>query len=601
MATGKNGSFNITGKNGFTGRIIWSETYDISSNTSTLSLDLQIKSATYFSASGNDWRTYYPDGTIKVDGAAALSMSSTMGTHNVNFPVLNTWYDVNGNPSLPVSYGPITHNADGSKSVSIALYVTLATIDGIGGHGSKISGAQTITLTQIPRQATLSTAPNFNDEANPTITYSNPAGNAVEALEACISLTGAKDDIAYRAVPKTGTSYTFPLTEAERNVLRNATPNSNTLSVRFYLQTTIGGTVYRNYLTRTLTIVNGNPTLTATVTDSNSATTALTGDANKLVKYYSNATATASYGAVKGASVSSYQVTNGGQTLSAIPGTFNAVENGTFTFKVTDSRGNETTQPVTKPLIDYVKLSCNLGNNKPDTSGNMEIIAAGNYYNGSFGAVANTLTVQYRYKESGGSYGDWINLTATASGNTYSATGTLTGLDYRKSYVFQARAIDKLATETTPEYHAKTTPVFDWGENDFAFRVPVNMNGNKVSGLPTPTESADAVPKSYIDSAFPPLDVGVEYPTLERWMDGRILYTKRVDCGSMTNGMRVKITTDGGGAVRYVGVIGYNAPLDASEDVSLNFYFHDGIDCEVLCASTHEGLNLQIQVWYYKW
>ena len=68
-------------------------------------------------------------------------------------------------------------------------------------------------LDRIPRQADITSAPDFNDEQNPTIGYSNPAGNSVNSLQACISLTGASADVSYRDIPKTGSSYTFNLTE----------------------------------------------------------------------------------------------------------------------------------------------------------------------------------------------------------------------------------------------------------------------------------------------------------------------------------------------------------------------------------------------------
>lgn len=59
-----------------------------------------------------------------------------------------------------------------------------------------------------------------------------------------------------------------------------------------------------------------------------------------------------------------------------------------------------------------------------------EVKGTDNYFNGSFGKVANTLTVQYRYKTQGENYGSWTTVTATKSGNTYSATASISGLNY---------------------------------------------------------------------------------------------------------------------------------------------------------------------------
>lgn len=117
-------------------------------------------------------------------------------------------------------------------------------------------------------------------------------------------------------------------------------------------------------------------------------------------------------------------------------------------------------------------------------NGTATITFNGNYFNGSFGAVSNTLTVQYRYRVAGGTWGSWTAATATKSGNTYSGTATITGLDYRTKYGFQVRATDKLFTATTEEQTAIALPVFDWGENDFNFNVPVtapNLGRNAIN------------------------------------------------------------------------------------------------------------------------
>jgi hypothetical protein len=105
----------------------------------------------------------------------------------------------------------------------------------------------------------------------------------------------------------------------------------------------------------------------------------------------------------------------------------------------------------------------------------MTVLCSGNYFNGSFGAVNNTLTVQYRYKEYGGAFSDWTDMTVTKNGNYYSATASLTGLDYQQSYVFEAQAIDKLMTVPSTGSPIQSRPVFHWGENDFVFEVPVTF------------------------------------------------------------------------------------------------------------------------------
>lgn len=396
-----------------------------------------------------------PAGWLKIDG--------------VKYDFRNTFNDnrtSSGEKTLFTKTVDVEHDSEGKKT----LYCSASFATGVSS--GTITASKSLVLTDIPRFATIESAPNFNDEENPTITYSNPAGTSVESLRACISLDGTNADIEYRDISKTETSYTFNLTDAERDVLRAATTGANSRTVKFYVRSEIGGSYQGSNLERTFTIKNPNPTINPTITDSNSTTVALTGDSNKLVKYYSNAAITIGAAAVKKATLTSKKVTCGNKSLTA-DGTINAVESNSFVFTATDSRGNTTEETVTPPFVNYIKLSCNLANNMPDGEGNMTVKATGNYFNGSFGAKSNSLNVYYRYKTVGGSYSSWAAMTVTKSGNTYSATANVTGLDYQTAYVFQTYAKDALATVYSAEKTAKATPVFDWGENDFKFNVPV--------------------------------------------------------------------------------------------------------------------------------
>ena len=383
--------------------------------------------------------------------------------------------DVYNNQVVASGTKTIKHNADGTKTFSASAEA------GIYYYAVNCYGNGSWSLTQIPKAATITSAPNFTDEDSPTLFYSNGAGNNVTSLQACISFTGATDDIAYRNIPKTTTTYTFSFTDAERNKLRQAVVGSNSRSVIFFVRTVIGGTTYHSTLTRTLTIVNGNPVISnASVVDTDSTCIALTGDANKLIRYYSDAKVSYTASVRKFATLASQSASNGSTSSSSNPATFSNTSSGTYTITITDNRGNRASQTISKTLINYVKLTCNMNLTAPSAKGNMSFQINGNYFNGSFGAQSNSLTVQYRYKQDNGSYGSWVTVSATKSGNTYKANISLTGLDYRSKYTFQARAVDKLATITTAEQTVRTPPVFDWGEDDFNFNVPVQMNGHTV-------------------------------------------------------------------------------------------------------------------------
>lgn len=378
-----------------------------------------------------------------------------------------------------ITSNAITHDSDGNKSVKITCdYAVNATISGT--YYGTVTASDTVDLDLIPRQATLTSAENFNDEGNPTITYSNPAGSAVSALQAAIySSDGKTAYAAYRNITKTATSYTFSLTTAERNALRNAIPNSKSMTVRFYLKTTISGTSYYSYISKTLTITNANPTISPTIADTNSTTLALTGSADSIVKYFSNAAITIGAAAVKGATLESQKASCGGKSITSASGTLNAVESGTFTFTAKDSRGNSTTTTVNKTFIDYIKLTANF---KPQITvdGTISFTVSGNYFNGSFGSVSNSLNAYYRYKAEDGEYGDWVELSTSTYTTTYESqvSFTIPDFNYKNTYTFQVKANDKLMSLAEKEYVITALPVFDWSKEDFNFNVPISIEGS---------------------------------------------------------------------------------------------------------------------------
>ena len=438
------------------------ESVDVANNTSQVSYLFTI------SNTGNN--RFYDNGwnwTISIGG-------HTIAISDFDFYV----YPYHTTQTIASGELTVAHNADGTLEMPYSVGIpNVQNWNSYGPPAMSLSG--TWALTTISRQAVLTDAPNFTDEDNPTISYVNSGGDGVESLQACISLDGERAAISYRDVPKNGNSYMFTLTEVDRFVLQYSTTDVNSRPVFFCLKTVIDGVSYVDRLERTLTIVNAESTLEPSVVDSNGKTVALTGNANeRLIKFYSNATATATYAGSKGAEIDAYTVSIGGyDTKTTSPAVFEAVESGVFTFSVKDSRGNITQRQVEKTLIPYVKLTCNLSKNKPEADGSMMVQASGNCFRGSFGATSNSLTVQCRYRVGSGSYGDWITMTTSFSGNSYTAQVQLTGLNYKAAYTFQARAIDKLETVTSVGYTARALPVFDWGENDFNVNGTLNVNG----------------------------------------------------------------------------------------------------------------------------
>ena len=127
------------------------------------------------------------------------------------------------------------------------------------GKASGEYGYATVSVTTY-QIATLSSDPSFNHGSSVTIGYSNPGGNNVSEIATCISFTGALDDIGYRAVSKTGTSYTYNFTDAELDKLYKQFGTSNSYKAIMFVRTTCNNTIYHNTKEFTLTLVGNQKT-----------------------------------------------------------------------------------------------------------------------------------------------------------------------------------------------------------------------------------------------------------------------------------------------------------------------------------------------------
>lgn len=416
-----------------------------------------------------------------------VPVTYTITINGVNYTGNIMEYDYpDGTATVTVRSGSTTipHNSDGSKTLNFSFSVSSLDVRVLPGNASA-SGS--MTMTAIARKATITSAPSsFGDEVESvTITYSNPAGTAVDKVEARISDTkGQAIYVPYREISRTGTSYAFVFTEAERNALRDAA-TGGTLELAYYLRTTIGGVKYTDYKFGKMTIDNANPIVTAFAGDANSETVGLTGDPNILVKFFSDVHCEfTKVEAQKGATIDNdtYVISNGRNTVPSSMMLFSAVEDNTFTFSVSDNRGNTGSTTVTLPMVEYTKLTCELGYDKPDGDGNMTVTCFGRFFSGSFGVADNAITAQYRYRTQNGTFGAWANMDIELGNGEYLATASVSGLDYKASYEFECRATDLLMTASSTSGMLKSLPVFHWGENDFTFEVPVKFNGG-IDGL----------------------------------------------------------------------------------------------------------------------
>lgn len=448
-------------------KLTCTQTKDIANNRSAIKWTLE-------SLAGTD--KYYTIGpTIVTIAGVKVYECARKGWSSKSFPAAR------GSTSGTIY---VSHDNLGNAQIDVSLSTAIYTSTVSAKSGSW-------TLDSIPRKATMVDAPNFNDDAETlTITYSNPAGTNVDSLEACIAdSTGYYLYAAYRTIDASDTSYTFTLTDEERYALWTASAKSNTLKLRFYVRTTIGGTKYTDSVDRTMTIVDADPILSPTVVDNGSVSSYLTGDGeNVVIKGYNSMVINSGAVARKCATIVSQKVTCGDQTISLTDGAgyMGYVNDSNFKFTVTDSRGNITEQTVSKTLINYVKVSCNTEINillDDETTASINLTATGNYFKGSFGKIDNVLRIFYRYKINDDNYGNWTPFPNVAydENSKYSATATIPVANYKDIYTIQCMAQDFIYSDSGSVYSIekviKCLPVFDWGENDFNFNVPVRIEG----------------------------------------------------------------------------------------------------------------------------
>lgn len=307
----------------------------------------------------------------------------------------------------------INHNADGTKSL------TLTATAAITGLNKSSTLSASVTLPTIPRATA---CPNLDAYIGSTAAINlSPASTSFTH-----KLTATYGGSTTTLINSFGSSSSYTFGDSWYNLTPGKT-GTGTLTLTTYSNGTQIGTS-----TGTLTLrcnpTNCSPTITASVVDSNATTIALTGDSNKIVKGYSNARITYTATGRKNATITSVKANN--ITLGSSPATLNGVTTNVFNITATDSRGYTTTTTITKTLIDYVNLSLNINAFRTTPTGSeVKVNFTGSYFNGSFGNTNNSLTLNYKVKERGGS--TWLkeatltlNTDYKISGNTfYSGNG----------------------------------------------------------------------------------------------------------------------------------------------------------------------------------
>ena len=395
---------------------------DISTANNTSYVQLSISATTTGSTFNNTGSAY---------------VNATLTGQNNTYSIPKTYFNIS-KATTKVIYsgkiGPFTHNSDGSLNpiqINASTYIT---------SNYSPSGSTTCNMSTIARKSSVS-ASNANIGSISTITINKQSSSFTHTLT--YSFSGLTGTIATKT---TASSVNFTVPTSFYAKIPNAKSGTCTITCTTYSgNTNLGSNSVA--ITVSCNEAKCKPNVDATIVDVNQTTVALTGDSSKLVRYKSTARVTVSATAKNSASIVSKRVE--GQAVSSYLDIPN-VDKNTFSVSTTDSRqpnGFTTTISKTATMINYIKLTCNARVEREDqTSSVVNLFYSGNYFNGSFGATDNALTLNWKYREKGDS--EWTTggtLTPTISGNTYSGSIQCgSDFDYQKNYEFMVEFSDKI-------------------------------------------------------------------------------------------------------------------------------------------------------------
>lgn len=422
-------------------------------NTSTLAYKLTLYA-------GNTWFRGYALGySVKIDGTQVAYHDNTDDPSSMT-----------ANTSLLVTSGTasVLHDDDGRKTVAVEAEIWTKYHTGLPVY---LACSGTMELTQILRESAIS-ATDANIGATAMIAvarrsaaYTHSIAYSFGALSGYLLADGTMTDTETKL---TATYIGWTLPESFYAQIPDAKSGKVTLTCRTYN----GDTQLGNDRTATFRAIAAEdvcaPTVSGTVQDTNAATVALTGDASKLVRFKSTATCTITAAAKNAATLAEKRIA--GEAVTGDTREIANVESDSFAFVAVDSRGYTASAVVQRTIIPYIKLTARATAERVGTaSGQVKLTISGSVFTGSFGAVTNTLTIKYRIDNSV----DWTVVEATAADGAYSAETIAYDVGYNQAHTLQVSVSDKLETVTVSGQIKRGIPVFDWGEGDFNFNVPV--------------------------------------------------------------------------------------------------------------------------------
>lgn len=437
--------------------ITWTAAQSVEGNWSDITAILTYSRTNTGYITGGKWK-----GSITI-GEQTFSESKTIEiTHNSNTEAMRAtvrvYHDDYGQKTLNIRAAGAISGSTLTKT-TISQEVTLDTIaraSAVSAAEGYIGGCATVVITRK------------NDGFTHSLGYAFGSGSGYVAADG--SLCDQPVQFAAGVVNMT-------LPESFYDQLTDSSQGKCTLTCATYSGETLIGTKTAEFTVRADPKLCA-PVITGTVAEQNALAATLTGDSGNFIRYVSDGLCTVSASGRFGATIT--EKTVAGIPVTGDTLTLEKLEQEKIIFTCTDSRGFTASCEICLPLIPYIPLTNNAAVQRTDpTSGNATLTFQGSCWQGTFGAYDNEL--RYEYSINGvHMYHEPLPMGEASS---YTLTEPLQGLDYQSAHTVEVTVHDKVMSVTKTLRVNKGVPVFDWGENDFAFHVPVSLPELTVDGV----------------------------------------------------------------------------------------------------------------------
>lgn len=362
----------------------------------------------------------------------------------------------------------LQHENDGTSPIKNIVTTFNASF---GGSGSTNADVQ---MPKIARLPVITSLENINDEQNPIIVFTNPAGFYLKAYFYRLS--------GYEFVRENVTSpYTFELTTDERNTIRQFMKNMQsdsvpTITIEAYSSSDFSESSYIGEATKSLkvSITNATPTVSLNVVETN----------QKVIDVYGGSTATTVVKNVSQLNLSSVvelkkyatlksrtytyndNQTSNAETVTIVP-TVNKVS-----VKVVDSRNLSASASKTLNMVDYLPMVINSYDffRTSPTSSEIKLSADITYFQGTYNGTANAPIIQYKMGANGTLRTlktDDYTLDTTNNKITINSLVLEDTLLYTKAETFYLYVSDIFSSDNENDVVTKGIPTTERGEFDF--------------------------------------------------------------------------------------------------------------------------------------